>query len=160
RYDGGFSYVMISGVPQFTEGGQLQSYLNTAVDVSALKAAENALHFSELRCRAVFGPSIGNVAVIDCAGRIIVLTDVLLQFARLPGGRPMAVGLGANYLDVCRHAIEIGNHDAVSAHQGIMEVLDGSVPEFAFEYRCPTRTEELWYEMIVHPLHRQEGGAI
>src|SRR6185437_12155758 len=160
RQDGGFSYVLISGVPQFAEGGQLQSYLNTAVDVSAQKAAENALHYSEIRCRAVFGPSIGNVAVIDCVGRITGLNDGWLQFARLHGGRPKSIGLGANYLEVCRHAIKLGNQDAASAHQGIVEVLHGSIPEFALEYRCPTRTEELWYEMIVHPLHRQEGGAI
>lgn len=160
RFDGGFSYVENTGVPQFADDGQLLSYVNTAVDVSARKAAEDALHYSEIRCRAVFGPSIGNVAVIDCAGKIIGLNDGWLQFARQHGGKLRAVGTGANYLDVCQHAMKLGSHVAGAAHHGIVEVLDGSLPEFALEYPCPTRSEELWYEMIVHPLHRNEGGAI
>jgi C4-dicarboxylate-specific signal transduction histidine kinase len=108
----------------------------------------------------VFGPSIGNVAVIDCAGRIIGLNDGWLQFARQHGGKLRDVGAGANYLEVCQRAMHLGNQEAASAHHGIIEVLGGSVPEFTLEYRCPTKTEELWFEMIVHPLRRQEGGAI
>ncbi len=160
RFDGGYSYVEHTGIPQFADDGQLQNYLNTAVDISARKAAEDALRYSEIRCRAVFGPSIGNVVVIDCSGRIIGLNDGWLQFARQHGGRLKAIGHGANYLDVCQHAIKSGCHEAAPAHHGIVEVLDGSLPEFALEYRCPTRSEELWFEMIVHPLHRRDGGAI
>lgn len=160
RFDGGFCYVRSTGIPQFTNDGHLQNYINTMVDVSARKAAEDALRYSEIRCRAVFGPSIGNVAVIDCAGRIIGLNDGWLQFARQHGGKLRAVGTGANYLEACQQAMNVGNHDATTAHRGIIEVLDGTLPEFVFEYRCPTRSEELWFEMIVHPLHRPEGGAI
>ncbi len=160
RSDGGFSYVHNRGVPQFDDHGQLQSYVSTAIDITGRKAAEDALRYSEIRCRAVFGPSIGNVAIIDCAGRIIGLNDGWLQFARQHGGKLRNVGVGANYLEVCQQATKLGNHEAATAHRGIIEVLEGSVPEFIFEYRCPTRLEELWFEMIVHPLRRHEGGAI
>jgi len=160
RFDGEFRYVHNTGVPQFLEDGRLESYVTTTVDVSARKAAEDALRHSELRCRAVFGPSPGNVAVIDCAGRIIGLNDGWLRFARQQGGRLRSVGVGVNYLEVCQQAIKAGDHDAAAAHQGILDVLDGSSQEYSLEYRCPTRTEEMWFEMIVHPLLRHEGGAI
>jgi len=160
RSDGEFRYVRNTGVPQFSDDGRLENYLTTSVDISARKAAEDALRHAELRCRAVFGPSLGNVAVIDCAGRIIGMNDGWLRFARQQGGRLRAVGVGVNYLDVCQQAIKTGDHDAPAAYQGILDVLNGSTQEFSLEYRCPTRAEEMWFEMIVHPLLRHEGGAI
>lgn len=159
-YAGEFHYFLITGTPQFGELGQLQGYVAAALDLTDRKAMQDALRLSEMRCRAVFGPSIGNVAVIDCAGRIIGLNDGWLQFARQHGGKLRDVGAGSSYLDVCQRAMKAGNPEAGLAHRGIVEVLDGSIPEFTFEYSCPTRTEELWFEMIVHPLRRQEGGAI
>lgn len=159
-YSGEFRYFLITCTPQFGELGQLQGYVAAAVDLTDRKALQDALRLSEMRCRAVFGPSIGNVAVIDCAGRIIGLNDGWLQFARQHGGKLRDVGAGCSYLDVCQRAMTAGSQEAGWAHRGIVEVLEGSVPEFTLEYRCPTRTEELWYEMIVHPLRRQEGGAI
>jgi two-component system sensor kinase FixL len=160
RFDGEFCYVRNTGVPQFSDDGRLENYLTTSVDISARKAAEEALRRSELRCRAVFGPSPGNVAVIDCAERIIGLNDGWLRFARQQGARLREVGVGANYIDACKIAMKMGDHDAAAAHQGILEVLNGSTQEFSLEYRCPTRAEEMWFEMIAHPLLRHEGGAI
>jgi len=51
------------------------------------------------------------------------------------------------------------DHDARAAREGIAAVLDGSRSEFHLEYRCVGNAEE-WFEMIVHPLRRWEGGAI
>jgi two-component system sensor kinase FixL len=160
RHDGEFRYIRHTGTPQFSENGQLLNYVDTAVDVTPRKVAEDALRQTESRCRALFGPSIGNVAVVDCAGRIIGLNDGWMRFARQYGGRLRFVGVGVNYLEVCQHAAESGDHEAVAARQGLLDVLDGSVPEFRLEYSCATPAEELWYEMIIHPLQRLEGGAI
>lgn len=160
RQNGEFRYFQHTGTPQFEETGHLCSFMDTAVDVTDRKAVEDALRHSEMRCRAVFGPSIGNVAVIDCVGRIIGLNDGWLQFARQNGGRLRNVGVGVSYLEACQQAVKSGNTDAAAAHQGILQVLEGALPEFSLEYRSPTKSEELWYEMIVHPLQRQEGGAI
>jgi len=108
----------------------------------------------------VFSSSVGNVAVVDCAGRIIGVNDGWLRFARQQRGRLRDVGCGASYLEVCKRAMEKGNADASAVYQGLIRVLDGSLPEFVMEYRCPTSIEELWFEMVIHPLYRQEGGAM
>ena len=160
RFDGEFRYVCGMGVPQFSRDGQLLHYVKTVMDISARKAAEDALHRSELHRRAVFDSSVGNVAVVDCAGRIIGVNDGWLRFARQQRGRMKDVGRGANYLEVCKRAMDDGDPDAAAAHDGIIGVLDGSLPEFLMEYRCPTPPEEMWFEMLVHPLYRHEGGAI
>ncbi|HXT11297.1 MAG TPA: ATP-binding protein [Candidatus Angelobacter sp.] len=160
RFDGEFRYLRHTGTPQFSDEGQLLTYLDTAVDVTARKVAEDALRQTESRCRALFGPSIGNVAVVDCTGRIVGLNDGWMRFARQHGGRLRFVGVGVNYLEVCQRALQSGDNEAAAAHRGLLDVLDGSLPEFSMEYRSPTPSEELWFEMIIHPLQRLEGGAI
>jgi PAS domain S-box-containing protein len=160
RFDGEFRYVFSTGTPQFSPEGRLQCFIHTVLDISARKAAEDALQYSELRRRAVFNSSVGNVAVIDCAGRIIGVNDGWLRFARQHRGRLREVGCGVNYLDICRRSMAGGNADAEAVYQGLIQVLDGSLPEFIMEYRCATPSEELWFEMVIHPLYRQEGGAI
>ena len=160
RFDGEFCYMSIFGAPQFARDGHLQHYIGTATDVSARKVAEDALRHSELHRHAVFGSSVGHVAVIDCAGRIIGVNNNWLRFARQQSGRLRSVGCGVNYLEVCKCAMGLDDPNAEAAYQGIVSVLNGSLPEFIMEYRCPTPGEELWFEMVVHPLCRQEGGGI
>jgi two-component system, LuxR family, sensor kinase FixL len=160
RFDGEFHYVLSTAVPQFSPERKLQCFINTVFDISARKAAEDALQHSEFRRRAVFNSSVGNVAVIDCAGRIIGVNDGWLRFARQQRGRLREVACGVNYLEVCQRAMEAGNPDASAVYHGLVRVLDGSLPEIVMEYRCPTPSEELWFEVVVHPLYRQEGGAI
>jgi C4-dicarboxylate-specific signal transduction histidine kinase len=113
-----------------------------------------------MRCRAVFGPSVGNGAVVDSAGTIIGVNDRWLRFAREHGARLKTIRAGANYLEECRNAIRHGSADASVAIRGIAGVLDGSLPEFRLEYACSASSEEQWYELIAHPLRRTEGGAI
>ena len=160
RFDGEFCHMSISGAPQFSREGRLEHYISTITDVSPRKVAEDALRHSELHRHAVFGSSVGHVAVIDCAGRIIGVNNNWLRFARQQSGRLRCVGCGVNYLEVCKCAMNDGDSNAEAAYHGIIAVLNGSVPEFIMEYRCPTPGEELWFEMVVHPLCRQEGGGI
>jgi len=160
RFDGEFRYVSSTGTPQFSADGQLQCFMNTVLDISARKAAEEALNHSESRRHAVFNSSVGNVAVVDCVGRIIAVNDGWLRFARKQRGRLREVACGVNYLEVCRRAMEAGDADARAVYEGLIKILDGSLTEFILEYRCVTPSEEQWFELIIHPLYRQEGGAI
>lgn len=158
RRDGDYHHVLNTGIPEFGSDGRFLGYIDTAVDINSQKTAEEALRYSEIRCNALFGPSIGNVALVDCSGRIIAVNDGWLRFTRRHGHQPK-IGVGANYLEVCRRAMLSGDHDAKIAKAGIAAVLDGSRSEFHLEYRCAGKLDE-WFEMIVHPLRRREGGAI
>lgn len=127
---------------------------------STRRTASSAFRHDENGCRAAFHASVGNAAIIDRAGKIIGANSQWLQFARQHGGEFRKVSVGANYLKVCQTAIRQRNRDAFVALNGIMGVLDGSIPEFCLEYSCPGNPEEVWYEMIVHPLRRPAGGAV
>lgn len=122
--------------------------------------ASGVFRHDENGCRAAFHASVGNAAIIDRAGKIIGANSQWLQFARQHGGEFRKVSIGANYLKACQTAMRQGNRDAFTALNGIMGVLDGSIPEFCLEYSCPAKPDEVWYEMVVHPLRRPEGGAV
>src|SRR2546430_5710029 len=107
---------------------------------------------------AVLDATIGNVAVVDCAGQIIAVNEGWLQFARQREARLKGVGIGVNYLQVCQHAA--AESEAANALSGIVGVLEGLLPVFCMEYNGSGQNENRWFEMIVHPLRRVEGGAI
>jgi PAS domain S-box-containing protein len=159
RADGEYRHVLNVGAPQ-SHDAHPDACVSVVVDIHHQKLAEEAFQFSEMRSRAVFGASIGHVAVVDCTGRIIAVNDGWLRFARQRGAPLRSVGAGVNYLEICREAAKLDSQDAAAALDGVASVLDGSLPEFHFEYSCAFGTGERWFEMIVHPLHRREGGAV
>jgi len=159
RHDGEYHYVLDAGAPEFSDDGTLLGFVSTAIDVSGQKLVQTASRNGEMWYGAVLDATIGNVAVIDCSGRIIAVNEGWLQFARQHDARLRAVGIGVNYLDVCRRAKETAS-DAAMAMEGIVDVLEGSLPVFNLEYDCSNDAKNRWFEMIVHPLRRVEGGAI
>jgi len=158
RHDGEYHYVLDAGAPEFSDDGSLMGYVSTAIDVTGQKLVQPALQ-GEMPYGAVLDATIGNVAVVDCAGRIIAVNEGWLQFARQHDARLKAVGIGVNYLEICQRAKEMES-DAAMALGGIAGVLEGSLPVFNLEYKCSGEVENRWFEMIVHPLRRVEGGAI
>jgi two-component system sensor kinase FixL len=159
RHDGEYHYVLDAGAPEFSDDGTLLGYVSTAIDVTGQKLIQTGSRQSEMPYGAVLDATIGNVAVIDCAGRIIAVNEGWLQFARQHDARLRSVSIGANYLEVCQRAEDV-DPDAAMALSGIAGVLEGSLPVFNLEYNCSGLAENRWFEMIVHPLRRVEGGAI
>ena len=159
RHDGEYHYVLDAGAPEFSDDGTLLGYVSTAIDVTGQKLIQTGSRQNDSTYGAVLDATIGNVAVVDCAGRIIAVNEGWLQFARQHEGRLKDIGIGVNYLETCQRAKDMDS-DAASALSGIVGVLDGSLPVFCLEYNCSSQAENRWFEMIVHPLRRVEGGAI
>jgi two-component system, LuxR family, sensor kinase FixL len=159
RHDGEYHYVLDAGAPEFSDDGTLLGYVSTAIDVTGQKLAQSAARHSEMPYGAVLDATIGNVAVVDCAGRIIAVNEGWLQFARQHDARLRAVGIGVNYLEICQRGQDTDG-TAAMAMSGISGVLEGSAPVFSLEYSCSGPAENRWFEVIVHPLRRVEGGAI
>jgi PAS domain S-box-containing protein len=157
RHDGEYHYVLDAGAPEFSDDGTLLGYVSTAIDVSGQKLVQ--ARQTEMPYGAVLDATIGNVVVIDCSGRIIAVNEGWLQFARQHDARLKSVGIGVNYLEICQRTRETDAHAAM-AMTGIVAVLEGSLSVFNLEYECSGPAESRWFEMIVHPLRRVEGGAI
>ncbi len=102
-----------------------------------------------------------HVAVLDEQGQIVEVNDAWTRFARDNGDPgPLRVGVGVNYLDVCRRASEPHAGEAVAALHGIEDVLAGRRDFFELEYPCHSPTQRRWYLMRVEPRRGEHAGAI
>ena len=101
-----------------------------------------------------------HVVVLDAAGRILLANQAWEKFARTNGcATPAAVGVGANYLDVCASSI-YQSADAEKALIGIRSVLNGSLERFQMEYPCDSPTQSRWFEMLAVPLESGGRGGV
>lgn len=99
------------------------------------------------------------VVVLDTDGHIVLTNRAWRSFARknrsVDGSPPRNVGVGSNYLDVCRTSVGASSMGALSAHRGISEVLAGRSRRFALEYPCHSPAVERWFCMTAKPLRHQ-----
>lgn len=101
------------------------------------------------------------IVVVDRGGNIIAVNAAWERFARESGVEdPRRVGVGVNYLDVCRQATGPFAEQALEACTGIQAVLDHMIPQFTFEYPCPVHGVTYWYLMYVAPLLTTGAGAV
>jgi signal transduction histidine kinase/integral membrane sensor domain MASE1 len=121
---------------------------------------EEALHSSENLKGAILSSLSSMVAVLDRDGVIIAVNDQWLQLTAQEGRQPANVGVGVNYLDVCRNAATSGTGDAVATLNGVDDVLAGRRRSFGLEYAFSSDDSAYWYAMSVVPLLRPEGGAV
>jgi PAS domain S-box-containing protein len=99
--------------------------------------------------------------VLDREGRIVAINQPWLQFAKANGASRMAgLGVGVNYLEVCREAADSGDATAREALAGIQHVLQRKAPSFSIEYPCHAPDRERWYVMHVVPAAADAGMAI
>lgn len=120
---------------------------------------EEALLASEGMKSAILSSLSSMVAVVDREGCIIAVNDQWLQVAGPDHGQASRVGVGVNYLEVCRRAALIGAETRVML-TGLEEVLAGRRRSFVCEYSCPVGDAVAWYAMSVVPLRSAGGGAV
>jgi PAS domain S-box-containing protein len=90
-----------------------------------------------------------HIAIVDQEGLIVAVNQAWQHFADVNGARRDKIGVGVNYLAVCRAA---QGETALAAAAGIGNVLAGTEPTFAIEYPCHSATENRWFLMQVTPL--------
>jgi PAS domain S-box-containing protein len=159
RRDHEYRWILDHGAPRRADDGALLGYVGSAVDVTQLRAAQQALLETDLLRSAIFGSLYGHVAALDKHGRIIAVNQAWVRFAVENGGDPARVSIGASYVDVCRDAVDTGDPDAPRILEAVRTVLAGGAPR-QVEYATRVPGGERWYEMTVEPLRRPEGGAL
>jgi PAS domain S-box-containing protein len=118
-------WVMLVGQPLRDKDGQLERYVGIAVDITAGKLAEEALHESEERFRTIYEYGPGGIASIDLDGRLISANRAFLNI----------VGYEEDEL-LGRSFEEITFEDDVPAQKALLrEIVDGERDHFAIEKR-------------------------
>ncbi len=140
---------------------RLQLVAEVFANALGRKESEDALRASELMKSAILASLNSSVAVLDGRGQVIEINRVWARFTpdfnHSAGGE---VGVGQNYLAVCREAASRGEPHAANAVVGIEAVLEGAQAGFSMEYPVGPLATERWYAMTVVPLNRPDGGAV
>ena len=111
----------------------------------------------------IFDSLSAHVVTLNREGEVERASRSWLKFARENGAAIDKVGVGANYLAICRRASREGHGFARSALEGIEAVLAGRLPRFTFEYPCDEPGQESrkkWFLMNVDPMPPEHGGVV
>ena len=156
RTDGSTFPARLLGRRSQTRGGATQVRI-ALDDISERRHLEAALHQNEDTLNAL--PA--HIAVLDANGRIVLVNEAWQRFAARNGGLDHQIGIGNDYLAVCRHAIA-RDRDATAqaALDGISAVLDGTRRDFSLEYPCDSPTVQRRFSMRAHALGRPRHGAV
>lgn len=107
--------------------------------------------FFELTFRAAVLDSIAaHIAVLDPSGVIVAVNASWQEFAEANQLGDAAMGVGTNYLEVCRFARADPN--ARAALEGISDVIRGFRSTFYHEYPCHSPDEKRYFALRVSPL--------
>lgn len=121
---------------------------------------EHVLYNHESLNQSILASLESHLAVLDKTGRIVAVNNAWLDYGRKNGAASEeAIGVGVNYLGVCRPAAEQGYEKAREMYEGIQAVLQGAKPYFEIEYPCHS-TEQRWFLMSVMPLVGDDKGIV
>ncbi|MFM9915117.1 MAG: PAS domain S-box protein, partial [Rhizobacter sp.] len=133
-------------------------------DMTERRQAEVALRDVSELVQAVEDSLPEQMAVLDAQGVIVAVNVAWREFASANAGESglsaASLGVGINYLDVCRSAQGAGSEGALDAAEGIASVLGGRLDRFMEEYPCHTAGEKRWFTMAASPLATSRGGAV
>jgi len=118
-------------------------------DITAGPAAARADGERAALCDAVLDALSAHVAILDETGRIVAVNRAWRRFADANGASASSVGVGANYLAICRDGEDHEAREARAAAEGIRAVIAGERDGFHLEYPCHSDVEERWFQMRV-----------
>lgn len=112
---------------------------------------EPELKFCDLTFRsAVLDSLAANIAVLDPKGEIVAVNSSWQEFAAANHMHNSDIGVGTNYLAVCRSAKADPN--ARAALEGILRVMKGQESSFYHEYPCHSPDVQRWFALRATPL--------
>lgn len=92
------------------------------------------------------------LCVLDANGVIKWVNHAWVQFCLDNGGSVSNVGLGTNYLDICKSSPIDGEEQANGEFEGIRAVIENRLPYFSFEYPCHSPNKKRWFMMEIRKL--------
>jgi len=132
-------------------------------DMTERRQADLALRDAYDLVQAVEDSLPEQMAVLDAQGVIVEVNASWHEFSARHGVMSTddsRLGIGVNYLDVCRSATGRDSEGAAAVAAGIAAVLEKRQPLFKHEYACLVGRETRWYSMRVTPLQISRGGAV
>src|SRR5271155_1685104 len=125
------------------------------------KSADEARVSSELLKRAVLNSLSSGVVVLDGHGTIVSSNPRWAEFVKTGGGGFTAeLGVGVNYLEACRTAVQEGNQSANQGLLGIEAILAGEKAQFSMEWDWSGESGPRYTLMTETPLNSVQPGCV
>ena len=159
RKDGSAFWNELAISPVLDAAGRPTHFIGVQDDVTQARRAEETIRQRDQLLQGILESLSHQVAVVDRGGAIRYASRSWKRFAEENARDAGRVGVGANYLAVCRKAARVSG-DAQRARDGLLAVMSGRTSHFTFEYPCHAPGEERWFEMHVDPMPRELGGAV
>ncbi len=143
--------------------GQVDTIVDRDGRTLLLRGTQEQLWQNEAaRQASILNALPAHIALMDAQGIIVSVNDAWKRFAAANFTKELRkFEIGANYLEVCDHAMGEGSSESRFAATGIRDVLDGSRKSFAIEYRCDSESQQCWFLLTVTPLaDDRPNGAI
>ena len=161
RHDGSYRWFKTRADPIRDGSGEIVKWYGSDTDIHDLREIQDFLQASEEFKQAVLDALPASIAVLDRQGVIRSVNRPWMRFAEENGNPGNAhVGVGVDYLEVCRAALENGDRFATEAIKGIETVLGDQQKYFELEYPCDSPTNERWFLMQVVQPPSHIGGAV
>lgn len=93
-----------------------------------------------------------HIAVLDVDGTVLDVNDRWRHFGLSNGYRQHDLGVGRNYIEICRRAAAEAVEDAERIVEGLQSVLAGTQDAFVLEYPCHAPNEQRWFRLVVEQL--------
>ncbi|MFP4662121.1 MAG: PAS domain S-box protein [Halanaerobiales bacterium] len=159
-YGGTGAEVWVTASPLLDENGKKIGYIESVRDISEKKVYERELSDSHKFNQEVLDSLNEHIAVIDNNGVIIAVNNSWEEFARCNDGDPETVGIGVNYLDICKKAAEHDDKDAECVLSGLQTIIDGKEDTFIYEYPCHSDDEKRWFLLYAAALQNNRGVVV
>jgi PAS domain S-box-containing protein len=160
RGGGEYRWLLDHGVPRMGADRAFDGYIGSTVDITELKAAQYSVAESQALGSAIFGSLYGHVAALDRNGVIIAVNRSWMALADGVSVEPGSISIGARYADVCRRVTGMGEASARRAVALLTAVLEGRRDSAQLEYASTSSKGERWFDLLIEPFRRPEGGAI
>lgn len=113
------------------------------------KLAEYKLFESQRFAESTLDSINRHISVIDETGKIIAVNQAWKNFAQNNSVNVDNLLEGANYIDVCKKAIEQGDKIAEEFLEKLNQVIANKMNKFSLEYPCHSPEKKRWFKVSV-----------
>lgn len=140
---------------------EIQGELEYRVDMRTreLQESKGQLAYLLRFAQSTLDGLTAHICVLDPDGVIRSVNKAWREFAVANGASPDKVGVGVNYLHVCREG-GVDSDEARDAVTGLRAVLSGESTLFEMEYACASPGQRRWYRLRASRMADGVGGVV
>ncbi|MGM0425208.1 MAG: PAS domain S-box protein, partial [Thermodesulfobacteriota bacterium] len=149
--NGQWRWFYVNASPQTNAGGEVESIVGVAHDITERKQMEEALKEMRLFLGSTLDSIPYHLAVLDHKGEIVLVNQPWKDFAEENDIIAEQVSEGVNYISVCLNATAENSEEAHSFAEGIRMVVSGEIDIYSMEYPCHSPDKQRWFIGQVTP---------